>query len=104
MLLGQVCIISGIILLDEIDKIAKRQIGMACKDVGGEAVQQALLKILEGTKVEVSAKGSKALKIENTSKTTVDTTNILFIGAGAFSYLDKHIKNRQDKKVPEKCF
>jgi len=86
----------GIVYLDEIDKIARRSPGLGPggfgRDVGGEGVQQALLKLLEGTIVNVPKEGSK--KTQKSDTVPIDTSEILFIGAGAFSGLDNIIENR----------
>ena len=85
----------GIIMLDEVDKIAKRNISSSTeKDAGGEGVQQALLKIIEGTKVEIKVEG----KPRSQGPTLFDTSNVLFIAAGAFFGLDKILeKNNADE-------
>ncbi|XP_053406041.1 ATP-dependent Clp protease ATP-binding subunit ClpX-like [Mercenaria mercenaria] len=84
----------GIVFLDEIDKIAKAQNTQHLKDVGGEGVQQGMLKMLEGTQVNVPEKNRKM----RGDTVVVDTTNILFVAAGAFSGLDKIVQRRKNVK------
>lgn len=84
----------GIVFLDEVDKIAKAPNTQHLKDIGGEGVQQGLLKMLEGTVLNVSEK-SKKMKGETVA---IDTTNILFIAAGAFNGLDKVVQHRKNVK------
>jgi len=83
----------GIVFLDEVDKIAKKgESATLSRDVSGEGVQQALLKLIEGTRCRISATGNR--KNNNGDFVEIDTRNILFIAGGAFIGLDKIVQKR----------
>lgn len=83
----------GIVFLDEIDKISRRsESASITRDVSGEGVQQALLKLVEGTKCRIQPQGGR--KHPGSDMIEIDTKDILFIGGGAFVGLDNIVKNR----------
>jgi ATP-dependent Clp protease ATP-binding subunit ClpX len=83
----------GIVYVDEIDKLSKKAFtSSVSRDVSGEGVQQALLKLLEGTTANVQVKGNK--RLPNQDHVQIDTTNILFICGGSFEGLDRIIEQR----------
>lgn len=85
----------GIVFLDEVDKIGAVPGIHQLRDVGGEGVQQGMLKMLEGTNVTIPERNSRKMRGE---PTVVDTTNILFIASGAFNGLDRIVSRRRNEK------
>jgi ATP-dependent Clp protease ATP-binding subunit ClpX len=87
----------GIVYVDEIDKLAKKNFASSVsRDVSGEGVQQALLKLLEGTQANIQVRGSK--RLPNQEYMQVDTTNILFIVGGSFEGLSKIVESRVGRR------
>ena len=83
----------GIVYIDEVDKIARSpEQAIGTRDVSGEGVQQALLRLVEGSHVKVTAKGRR--KDSGSDTLMIDTSNILFIAGGAFPGLEKHVEKR----------
>ena len=83
----------GIVYIDEIDKIARSpEQAFGTRDVSGEGVQQALLRLVEGSQIKIPAKGRR--KDSNSDTLMIDTRNILFIAGGAFPGLEKHVEKR----------
>jgi ATP-dependent Clp protease ATP-binding subunit ClpX len=83
----------GIVYLDEVDKLARSpELATNTRDISGEGVQQALLRLVEGAQIKISLKGKR--RDGAAEEVLIDTRNILFIAGGAFPGLEKHVAKR----------
>lgn len=84
----------GIVHIDEVDKLARQVVSDGSKDINGEGVQQALLRMIEGTEVEITIPAKGMAAVHGGNKVKIDTTNILFIFSGAFSGISDIVSKR----------